>query len=190
MKRSEEMFSWGANLFYMPHGLTIDNHDNIWVTDVALHQVLKFSPKNLEQPELVLGVEFQPGNDEKHFCKPTDIAVSESNGHVFVSDGYCNQRVVEFDKDGNFLGSYEDRENSLQVVHSIGLIDKLNLICTVSRQDGRIVCFDTKTKQKVHEIIHKDMKNCYAIEYDANNEVIHAAAGFNEGKGKFDSLEK
>lgn len=34
---------WGANLFYMPHGLTIDSHDNIWVTDVALHQAFKVS---------------------------------------------------------------------------------------------------------------------------------------------------
>jgi peptidylamidoglycolate lyase len=35
--------SWGANLFIMPHGLTVDNDDNIWVTDVALQQVFKFS---------------------------------------------------------------------------------------------------------------------------------------------------
>lgn len=32
---------WGKNLFYMPHGITIDRHDNIWVTDVALHQAFK-----------------------------------------------------------------------------------------------------------------------------------------------------
>jgi hypothetical protein len=34
---------WGADLFAMPHGLTIDDHDNVWVTDVALQQVYKFS---------------------------------------------------------------------------------------------------------------------------------------------------
>lgn len=32
---------WGSDLFYMPHGLTVDRHDNLWVTDVALHQVFK-----------------------------------------------------------------------------------------------------------------------------------------------------
>ncbi|KAJ8935159.1 hypothetical protein NQ314_012978 [Rhamnusium bicolor] len=32
---------WGADLFYMPHGLTVDRHDNLWVTDVALHQAFK-----------------------------------------------------------------------------------------------------------------------------------------------------
>ena len=32
-----------ANRFAMPHGLTIDDHDNVWLTDVALQQVYKFS---------------------------------------------------------------------------------------------------------------------------------------------------
>lgn len=32
--------SFGAGLFYMPHGLSVQNGD-IWVTDVALHQVFK-----------------------------------------------------------------------------------------------------------------------------------------------------
>ena len=32
---------WGSNLFYMPHGLEIDAEGNVWVTDVALHQVFK-----------------------------------------------------------------------------------------------------------------------------------------------------
>src|SRR5580692_12017926 len=33
---------WGQHIFIMPHGLTIDKDDNIWVTDVGLQQVLKF----------------------------------------------------------------------------------------------------------------------------------------------------
>ena len=36
---------------------------------------------------LVLGTKFVPGNDEKHFCKPTSVAVS-SSGLIFVADGY------------------------------------------------------------------------------------------------------
>ena len=35
---------WGADLFFMPHHLTIDSQNNVWVTDVALHQVFKFLP--------------------------------------------------------------------------------------------------------------------------------------------------
>jgi hypothetical protein len=40
-----EGYSWGANLFIMPHGLTVDKDNNVWVTDVGLHQVFKFQRK-------------------------------------------------------------------------------------------------------------------------------------------------
>jgi hypothetical protein len=39
------------------------------------------------------GREWQPGSDNHTFCKPTDVAVL-SDGTAFVSDGYCNSRVV------------------------------------------------------------------------------------------------
>lgn len=35
---------WGTGMFIMPHGLTIDRNNNVWLTDVGLQQVLKFSP--------------------------------------------------------------------------------------------------------------------------------------------------
>ena len=31
--------SFGKGLFYVPHGITVDNQGNIYVTDVGLHQV-------------------------------------------------------------------------------------------------------------------------------------------------------
>lgn len=40
-------YEWGDNMFYMPHGLTIDVHGNYWLTDVVLHQVFKVSPHNM-----------------------------------------------------------------------------------------------------------------------------------------------
>lgn len=30
---------WGAGLFYLPHSITVDHLGNIWITDVAMHQV-------------------------------------------------------------------------------------------------------------------------------------------------------
>jgi peptidylamidoglycolate lyase len=46
-----------------------------------------------------------PGSDETHFCKPTDVAVAKS-GEVFVSDGYCNSRIIKFSADGKFISSF------------------------------------------------------------------------------------
>src|SRR5262245_57918072 len=35
--------SWGANRFLVPHGISIDSQNNVFVTDVGLHQVIKFT---------------------------------------------------------------------------------------------------------------------------------------------------
>jgi len=40
-KTGDVLSSWGAGFFYMPHGITIDHQGNVWVTDVAMHQVFK-----------------------------------------------------------------------------------------------------------------------------------------------------
>ena len=90
---------WGANLFAMPHGLTIDRHDNVWLTDVALQQVYKFSSEG--ELLLTLGERGVAGNDESHFNRPTAVAVA-GDGSFYVSDGYKNSRVIKFSADGQF----------------------------------------------------------------------------------------
>ena len=45
---------WGRKKFLMPHGLTVDTEGDVWVTDVALHQAIKFSPDGKQL--LALGV--------------------------------------------------------------------------------------------------------------------------------------
>ena len=34
---------FGSNMFYLPHGLTIDGDGNTYVTDTGLHQVMRVS---------------------------------------------------------------------------------------------------------------------------------------------------
>jgi len=131
--------SWGSGLFYMPHGLHIDTEGNTWVTDVGLHQVMKFLPgkNNKNKPELVLGEQFVPGKDAAHFCKPTSVAVS-STGVVFVADGYCNSRVLVFDKNGNFLN--RTITGDWWVVHSLALYEDEDVLCIANREGEKIEC--------------------------------------------------
>lgn len=49
---------------------------------------------------MILGQRFKPGSDIKHFCQPTSVAVLPSS-EIVVADGYCNSRLVLFDKRGN-----------------------------------------------------------------------------------------
>ncbi|VDK86559.1 unnamed protein product [Litomosoides sigmodontis] len=136
---------FGKGIFFMPHGLTVDSNDNIWVTDVGLHQVFKFD-KNFKLL-MKLGERMKPGSDKKHFCKPTDTAVGR-NGHFFVSDGYCNSRIIKFDQSGKFLAEFRHSngfgraiDSQFSTPHSIALIEDLNLICVADRENERIQCF-------------------------------------------------
>src|ERR1700712_496002 len=67
--------SWGGNLFIMPHGLTVDRHDNILVTDVGSHQVFKFTHDG--KLLMTIGEATVPGSDATHFKHPTDIAIAK-----------------------------------------------------------------------------------------------------------------
>ncbi|KAI8730456.1 peptidyl-glycine alpha-amidating monooxygenase B isoform X1, partial [Biomphalaria glabrata] len=93
--------------YFMPHCITADHQGNIWLTDVAMHQVFKIPPGQTV-PKMTLGQKFQHGEDTNLFCKPTDVALLMS-GEFFVSDGYCNSRVLKFSKDGTFLMSFGKR---------------------------------------------------------------------------------
>jgi len=126
---------FGSGLFYMPHGLKIDHEGNTWVTDVGMHQVMKFN-KGDTKPSLVLGEKFVPGNDANHFCKPTSVAVA-STGQIFVADGYCNNRVALFDAAGNHL---HDIRGNWVVVHSIVLFEDQDTLCIANREGKTVEC--------------------------------------------------
>uniref|UniRef100_A0A8R1HR21 peptidylamidoglycolate lyase n=1 Tax=Caenorhabditis japonica TaxID=281687 RepID=A0A8R1HR21_CAEJA len=138
---------FGAGLFYMPHGLTIDSNGDYWVTDVGSHQVHKIDAKT-QKIVMSLGEKLVPGEDETHFCKPTDVAVAK-NGHIFVADGYCNSRVLKFDANGNLIAqinaAFEDNQQPSEFVvpHSLSLIEDMDVICVADRENQRVQCFST-----------------------------------------------
>jgi len=127
--------SFGKDIFYMPHGLNIDMEGNIWVTDVGLHQVMKF-PAGATKPSLVLGEKFQPGSGPGQFCKPTSTQVS-STGIVFIADGYCNSRVSVYDEAGRHM---HDINGDWTVVHSLALYEQEDLLCIADREGKQVEC--------------------------------------------------
>ncbi|VDL79070.1 unnamed protein product [Nippostrongylus brasiliensis] len=133
----------GQNMFYMPHGVTVDDKGNVWVTDVGSHQVHKLDSSF--RPVLSLGEKLVPGDDARHFCKPTDVAVAK-NGYFFVADGYCNSRVLKFDPTGKLVDSFgaagdEMGPSEFVIPHSLALIEDMNLICVADRENERVQCF-------------------------------------------------
>ncbi|XP_022191867.2 peptidyl-alpha-hydroxyglycine alpha-amidating lyase 1 [Nilaparvata lugens] len=146
---------WGQNLFYMPHGITVDKDDNVWLTDVGLHQVFKFKAlkSNPKIAELSLGESFVPGKDSAHFCKPTSTAVTPW-GDFFVADGYCNSRIVKFDKTGVKLIEWGRSDNqrsgisnqpseyTFLIPHALVIAEDKEVVCTADREHGRVVCYN------------------------------------------------
>ncbi|XP_064295481.1 peptidyl-glycine alpha-amidating monooxygenase isoform X4 [Phalacrocorax carbo] len=168
------LHSMGKSLFYLPHGLSVDKNGNYWVTDVALHQVFKLGADDKE-PLLILGVALQPGNDKNHFCQPTDVAVDSVTGNVYVSDGYCNSRIVQFSPDGLYVMQWgEGTETSLgrarpgqfHIPHSLALIPDFSQLCVADRENGRIQCFRSETGEFIREIKHKSFgRELFAVSY-------------------------
>ncbi|XP_036266816.1 peptidyl-glycine alpha-amidating monooxygenase isoform X12 [Pipistrellus kuhlii] len=165
--------SSGKNLFYLPHGLSVDKDGNYWVTDVALHQVFKLDPNSKAGPLLILGRSMQPGSDQNHFCQPTDVAVDPDTGAIYVSDGYCNSRIVQFSPSGKFITQWGEESSGsnpqpgqFTVPHSLALVPHLGQLCVADRENGRIQCFKTDTKEFVREIKHASFgRNVFAISY-------------------------
>ncbi|XP_049652272.1 peptidyl-glycine alpha-amidating monooxygenase isoform X3 [Accipiter gentilis] len=168
------LHSMGRSLFYLPHGLSIDKNGNYWVTDVALHQVFKLGAHDKE-PLLILGVALQPGSDRNHFCQPTDVAVDPITGSIYISDGYCNSRVIQFTPKGLYVMQWgEGTETSLgrarpgqfHIPHSLALIPDFSQLCIADRENGRIQCFKLETGEFIREIKHKSFgRELFAVSY-------------------------
>ncbi|HYJ92228.1 MAG TPA: peptidyl-alpha-hydroxyglycine alpha-amidating lyase family protein [Pyrinomonadaceae bacterium] len=132
---------WGERLFALPHGLTVDAEDNVWITDVALQQVFKFSHDGRLQ--LTVGETGVAGNDSFHFNQPSGVAVLP-NGSFYVSDGYINSRITKFSADGKFLLSWGTKgkaDGQFDLPHSVA-IDHLLNVYVVDRANKRIQVFD------------------------------------------------
>jgi DNA-binding beta-propeller fold protein YncE len=99
--------------FEFAHSVRVDKDDNIWTVDEGTNLVTKFSPEGKvlmvigrRPPALDGPVVFPAGPNkpaEKYIlCRPTDVGW-DPQGNVFISDGYCNNRVVKYDKAGRFV---------------------------------------------------------------------------------------
>ncbi len=134
--------SWGRGLFTMPHGIRIDPDGNVWALDAHSSTIYKFTPEGRTLLEIRVG---DVPDTTRTFCGATDIAFAKP-GHIFVSDGYCNARVIEYDATGTKLrewGKHGTGPGEFKVVHSIALSPK-GILYVADRENGRIERFDQR----------------------------------------------
>ena len=150
----EDWAKWDS-LLKRPHYVTINPYDpdrHVWVVDDQGHAIYEFTHDG-KQLVKTLGTPNQPGNDEKHFNRPTFINWLP-DGTMFVTDGYGNTRVVKFDKDGKFLMTFgqpsnppdDTRPSVFKDVHGVVFDPPTHRVFVTDRADHRIEIFDENGK--------------------------------------------
>jgi len=133
--------SWGTDTLKMAHHIKIDHEGNVWVADIGHHVVEKYTPEG--KLLLTIGTKGKLGRDQSHLNMPTDMAISPK-GDVFVTDGYGNNRVVHFDKDGKFVkewGELGHRPGQFSIPHAI-CMDSRGRLYVADRNNVRIQVFN------------------------------------------------
>ena len=134
--------SWGANTFLVPHGITIDRDNSVFLTDVGLQQVFKFSHDGRQI--LALGEARVGGWDATHFNQPTDIAIRR-DGTFYVSDGYVNSRIAVFDDHGKWLREWGKKgtgSGEFSNPHGLTFMPGNTDVLVADRENSRLQLFD------------------------------------------------
>jgi DNA-binding beta-propeller fold protein YncE len=141
------------------HSVRIDKDDNIWAIDKGSDMIIKFNQAGRVQ--WVFGRKKESSDDAEpwkrvtpplpprdgSFRQPTDVAF-DSQGNVYITDGYINSRVAKFDKNGDWVKSWGEPgtgPGQFRLPHSIA-IDKNDNVYVGDRSNQRVQIFNTDGK--------------------------------------------
>jgi hypothetical protein len=150
----------GLYAWSFAHSVRIDKDDNIWAIDKGSDMIVKFNPAG--RVVWVFGRRKESAEQEtkpwEHvnpplpaadglFRQPTDVAW-DSNGNIYISDGYINSRVAKYDKNGDWVKSWGTKGTApgqFNLPHAIA-IDRNDNIYVGDRTNRRVQVFDTEGK--------------------------------------------
>ena len=142
------------------HTVRIDKDDNIWAVDKGSDMVIKFNPQG--RIVWVFGRRAESADDEAkawehvnpplppingRFRQPTDVAW-DSEGNIYITDGYVNSRVAKYDKNGDWVKSWGEPgtgPGQFNTPHAI-VIDRNNNVYVGDRGNRRVQVFNTDGK--------------------------------------------
>jgi streptogramin lyase len=142
------------------HTVRIDRDDNIWAVDKGSDMIIRFNPAG--RVTMVFGRRRESADERTKpwghpspplphvdglFRQPTDVAW-DSDGNIYISDGYVNSRVAKYDRNGDWVkswGEYGRGPGQFRLPHTIA-IDRNNNVYVGDRSNRRIQVFDTEGK--------------------------------------------
>jgi DNA-binding beta-propeller fold protein YncE len=122
----------------------VDPKGFVWTVDAGDSTIRKYDTHGREL--LKFKVEL-PAKPKGPFCGTTDIAFAPS-GHLYVSDGYQNTRVIEFTADGKRIrewGKPGTGPGEFNTPHGIAIAPD-GRVYVADRENGRIQWFDPNGK--------------------------------------------
>ena len=147
----------GKNLYAWSyaHTVRVDKDDNIWTIDKGSDMIIKFNPEG--RVVMVFGRKKEASDEagpwtrvtpprpavDGQFRQPTDVTW-DTQGNIFISDGYINSRVAKYDKHGDWVKQWGERgtkPGEFNTPHSIAADAKGN-IYVADRGNRRIQVFD------------------------------------------------
>jgi hypothetical protein len=162
---------WGPHNYAasFAHSVRVDKNDNVWMVDEGSGMIIKFDPEGVPKaqfgrtPEAIDYLEEflerggtgfnntggrvrdpHPVGTIGSFNRPTDVTW-DSQGNVYVSDGYGNSRIVKITPGGHWLkevGTYGTGQDQFRIPHSIAA-DAQNTIYVGDRNNSRIQVYDS-----------------------------------------------
>ena len=136
--------SWGKGMYKIPHSIRIDPDGNIWTVDSSSSMVLKFTPEGRKLMEISVGE--QPAG-RTGAIGTSDIAFGP-NGRLFISDGYGNARILEYNSKGQRVkqwGRAGTGPGEFRQPHGIAVDDR-GVIYVADRLNARLQRFDLDGK--------------------------------------------
>ena len=149
-----DLYGWA-----FAHSVRLDKDDNIWAIDKGSDMVIKFNQAGRVQWVFGRRKESADGAEPwEHqnppapprdglFRQPTDVAW-DSQGNIYITDGYVNSRVTKFDKNGDWVMSWGEPgtgPGQFRLPHAIA-IDRNDNIYVGDRTNRRVQVFDTNGK--------------------------------------------
>lgn len=137
--------AWGGDFIGTAHHIKIGPSGSVWITDIKRHVVRECTPDG--KVLRTLGTLDEPGDDESHFDKPTDVAIT-NEGDIFVADGYGNNRVAHFDKNGKFVkqwGKLGVDPDEFSLPHAI-TVDARGRLLVADRNNARVQVYSQEGK--------------------------------------------
>jgi DNA-binding beta-propeller fold protein YncE len=148
------------------HTVRYDKDDNLWAIDKGSDMIVRLNPEG--HVTMVFGRKKEASDKAEpwervnpprppvpgQFRQPTDVAW-DTEGNIYISDGYINSRVAKFTKDGDWVASLGEpgggKLGNLNTPHTIAN-DAKGFIYVGDRGNRRIQVIDPKTNAFVREI--------------------------------------